>query len=102
MGNIDAQQQELYSKTVEAVRRLYEIGNKLPVSIDSISLNRDKCLMVMFQNELEVKLPLSFSDEHFKRLVYVYKDLNLKEVPVKSIDLTFRHVVVKKKDAREL
>jgi len=96
-GNVDGDQQESYQKTVEAIRRFYEIGKNIPFGIHSVGLKKKKYLIVTFQNEMQVKLPLSFQDKHFDRLVHVYKDLSRREVPFQSIDLTFRHVVVKKK-----
>lgn len=96
-GNIDSKQIKLYAKSVEALRRFYEMAGVIPEKINSIRVRKGRYYLIDFQNEMQVKLPVAFDDEHFHRLVCVYNDLSRKNIPFQTIDLTFQHVVVKKK-----
>ncbi|MBN1521616.1 MAG: FtsQ-type POTRA domain-containing protein [Candidatus Aureabacteria bacterium] len=97
MGHIREEHREMLRKTVEAVRRFYETRGEIPLGVQSVHVKEDRYLLLTLSDETRIKLPFSFEDKHFERLVLVYNDLSQKEVPFESIDLTFKHVVVKKK-----
>ncbi|MCK5706963.1 MAG: FtsQ-type POTRA domain-containing protein [Candidatus Aureabacteria bacterium] len=95
-GNIVKTQLDLYKESVKAIRHFYSIGDKIPLGIQSVIMKSRKCIVITFSDKTEVKFPIPVKNKHLERLIYVYNDLNKKDISFKSIDLTFQNVVVKR------
>ena len=95
-GHVVESSLALYKETVDTVRRFYEIRESFPVGIASVKVSKKKHLIVIFDDDVQVKLPVPVKDKHFKRFIFVYNDLNKKEIPFRSIDMTYKDVVVKR------
>jgi cell division septal protein FtsQ len=93
-GNIEEHHLSLYRTSIDVLQKFYHLSDCFSAGIKSLAASR-RNIVVTFLDDKQVKVPVPFDEMDFRHLVVVYQNLTRQNIPFKSIDLTFKNVVVK-------